>query len=100
MGIFVKHPRVYIETTDIHSMIQHRLASQQIKKGEDEENHTEYQVASKVPKVGEMYQPPTEKSQVSTEMINQAQTISDYISEGLELVYDVEEQWYHMDELD
>ena len=30
MGIFVKHPMVYIETTDIHPMIQHRLASQQI----------------------------------------------------------------------
>ena len=33
MGIFVKHSVVYIETIDMHSMIQHRLASQQIKKG-------------------------------------------------------------------
>ena len=40
-----------------------------------------------------MYQPPAEKSQVSIEMINQAQVISDYISEGLEPEYDVEEQW-------
>ena len=33
-------------------------------------------------------------------MIIKAQTISDYISEGPEPEYDVEEQWYHMDELD
>ena len=33
-------------------------------------------------------------------MINQAQAISDYISEGLEPDYNVEEQWCHMDELD
>ena len=89
---------VHIETTDIHSMIQHRLASKHIKKGEDEEKQTEYQVASEVLKVGETFQP--QESQVSTYMINQAEAISDYISEGLKPVYDVEEQWYHMDELD
>ena len=33
-------------------------------------------------------------------MTNHAQAISDYISEGLEPVYDIEEQWYHMDEPD
>ena len=49
MGIFVKHPMMNTETIDIHSMIQHRLAIQHLKKGEDEENHTEYQVASEVP---------------------------------------------------
>ena len=32
-------------------------------------------------------------------MINQAQTTSDYISKGQEPEYDVEEQWYHMEEL-
>ena len=32
MGIFVKHPMVYIETIDLHSMIQHRLATLHIKK--------------------------------------------------------------------
>ena len=53
-GIFEKHPMVYIETIDIQSMIQHRLASQQIKKGEEDENHTENQVASEVTKVGAM----------------------------------------------
>ena len=100
MGLFVKHPMVYIETTDIHFMIQHRLASQQIEKEEDEENQTEYQVVSEVPKVGEICQPPAEESEVSVDMINQAQAISDYISEGWEPEYDVEEQWYHMDELD
>ena len=42
MGIFLKYPKVYIGTIDINPMIQHRLASQQIKKGEDEENQTEY----------------------------------------------------------
>ena len=91
---------VYIDTIDIHSMIQHRLGRQQIKKGEDDGNQTEYQVASEVPKVGEMHQPPAEESQVSIDMINQAQAIPDYISEGLEPEYDVEEQWYHMHELD
>ena len=98
MGIFVKCPMVYIEIIDIHSVIQHRLASQQIKKGEDDENQTEYQVASEVPKVGETCQPP--ESQVSIDMINQVQAIPDYISEGPESEYDIEEQWYHMDELD
>ena len=72
MRIFVKHPMVYIETIDIHSIIQHRLANQQIKKGEDEENQAEYQVASEVPKVGQMSQLPVEESQVSIGMINQA----------------------------
>ena len=47
-----------------------------------------------------MCQPPAEESQVSIDMINQAQAISDYISEGLQPEYDVEEQWYHMDKLD
>ena len=53
-----------------------------------------------MPKVGEMCKPPAEGFQVSIDMINQAQAISDYISEGPELEYDAEEQWYHMDELD
>ena len=52
IGIFVKHLMVYIETIDIDSMIQHRLASQQIKRREEEENKTEYQVASEVLTVG------------------------------------------------
>ena len=99
MGNFVTHSMIYIETIDIHSMIQYRLASQQVKK-EEEENQTVYQVASEMPKVGEMCQSPTEESQVSTDMIDQAQTISDYISEGLESEYDVGGQWYHMDEID
>ena len=47
-----------------------------------------------------MYQPPAEESQVSICMINQAQAISDYISEILEPEYNVEEQWYDVDELD
>ena len=81
MGIILKHPMVYIETTDLYSLIQHRLASKQIMKGEDEENQTQYQVASEVPKVGEMHQSPAEESQVLTDMINQDQTISDYIPE-------------------
>ena len=89
---------MYIEPIDIHSMIQHRLASQQINKG-GEENQTEHQVASEVPTVGEICQPHVEEFQVSINMINQAQAISDYISEGLEPKYDVEEQWYYMDEL-
>ena len=33
-------------------------------------------------------------------MINQAQAISDCISVGPGPEYDVEEQWYHMDDLD
>ena len=91
MEIFVKHPMVYIETIDICSMIQHTWASQQIKNGEHEENQTEYQVASEVPMIWEAHQPPAEECQVSIDMINQAQAIPDYISEGLEPDYDVEE---------
>ena len=67
--IFVKHPMVYIETIDIHSMIQHRLACQQIKKGEDDGNQTKYQVASEVPKLREMCQLPAEESLLSIDMI-------------------------------
>ena len=33
---------MYIENIDIHSMIQHRLGSQQIKKGKDDKNQNEY----------------------------------------------------------
>ena len=91
---------VCIETIDIHSMIQHRLASQQIKMVEDEENQTEYRVVSEVHTIGEMHHPPAKKSYVSIDMINQAQTIPDYISEGPEPEYDKEGQWYQMDELD
>ena len=47
-----------------------------------------------------MHPPPAEESQVAIDMINQAQAISDYISEGLEPEYNIEKQWYHMDELD
>ena len=100
MGIFVKQPMVYIETIDIPSKIQCRLASQQIKKGEYEEYQTEYQVAPEVPTVREMCQPPAEESKVSIDMINHTQAIPDYISEGTESEYDIEEQWYNMDELD
>ena len=82
---------LYIETTDTHSMIQHRLSSQQIKKGEDDGNQTEYQVASEVPKVEKTCQPPAEESQASIDMMNKAQAIPDYISEGPEQDYDVEE---------
>ena len=53
MGIFVKHPMMYIETCDIHSMIKCRLASQQLEKEERDENQTKYQIASEVPKVVE-----------------------------------------------
>ena len=79
---------------------QHRLTSQQIKKGEDEESQTEYQVASEVFKIGETCKPPAEGSQVSIDMINHAQAISYYISEGPGPEYTIEEQWYHTDELD
>ena len=99
MEIFVKHPMVHIVTIDIHFIIQHRLPSQQIKKGEDGENQSEYQVASEVLKVGETCQTPAEESQVSIDMIYQSQATSDYISEGLEPDYDVKGQWYYMDEL-
>ena len=97
MGIFVKNLMVYIETIDIHPVIQHRLACQQIKKG-DEEYQIEYRVASEGPKHGEMCQPPAQESQVSIDMINQAQDIPDYISEGPETEYNTYEQWYHMHE--
>ena len=55
---------VYIDTIDTHSMFQHRLASQKIKNGEDDENQIEYWVASEVPKVGKPCQPPAEESEV------------------------------------
>ena len=66
----------------------------------DEQNQTEYQVASEVLKVGETCQPPAEECQVSIDMINQAQTIPDYISEGPEPEYNVEQQCLQMHELD
>ena len=62
-------------------MIQHRLASQQIKKAEEDENQTEYQVAFQVPKIGETHQPPAEESQVSTDIINWAQAHLQIISQ-------------------
>ena len=65
MGIFSKHPRVYIETIDLHSM-NLVLASKQPKEGEDGQNLSEYQTAvSEVPKVGIAAHPtPAEKFQV------------------------------------
>ena len=52
MGLFSKHPRVYIETIDLHSM-NLVLASKQPKEGEDGQNLSEYQTTvSEVPKVG------------------------------------------------
>ena len=51
-------------------------------------------------KVRETCQPHAEESQISIDMINQAQAISDYISEEPEPKFDVKKQWYHMDEVD
>ena len=50
--------------------------------------------------VGKIHQPSAEESKVLIDMINEAQPISNYISEGLELKYDVEEQGCQIDELD
>ena len=47
-----------------------------------------------------MFQPPLEESQISIDMISHTQAISDYISEGPGPEYDVQKQWYHMDEPD
>ena len=65
MGIFSKHPRVYIETTDLHSM-NLVLASKQPKEGEDGQNMSKYQnTVSEVTKVGVAEcQTPTVKFQV------------------------------------
>ena len=62
MGLFSKHPRVYIETIDLHSM-NLVLASKQPKEGEDGQNLSEYQTTvSEVPKVGVVACPtPAEK---------------------------------------
>ena len=52
VGIFSKHPRVYIETIDLHFM-NLALASEQQKEGEDGQNLSEYQyTVSEVLKVG------------------------------------------------
>ena len=40
-----------------------------------------------------MHQPTAEESRESIDMINQAQAIPDYISEGPEPEHDIEEQW-------
>ena len=51
MWIFSKHPRVYIETNDLHSR-NLVLASKQPKEGEDGQIMSEYQTTvSEVPKV-------------------------------------------------
>ena len=72
MGIFSKHPRVFIETIDIHST-NAGLARQQLKEGEEDgHNQSEYQsIASEVPKVGVAACPtPAEESQVPVQAIN------------------------------
>ena len=52
MGIFSKHPRVYIDTIDLHFM-NLALASKQPKDGKDDQNLNEYHITvSEVPKVG------------------------------------------------
>ena len=64
MGIFSKHPRIYIETIDLHSMSL-VLATKQPKEGEDSQNLSEYQTTvSEVPKVGAACPTPAEKCQV------------------------------------
>ena len=69
MGIFSKHPRVYIETIDLHS-INLVLASKQPKEGEDGQNVNKYQnTISEVPKVGVAAFPtPAEKFQVPAQV--------------------------------
>ena len=67
MGIFSKHPRVYIKTIDLQS-VNLVLASEQLKEGEDGQNLSEYQnIVSEVPKVGvAAYSTPAEKLQVTS----------------------------------
>ena len=69
MGIFSKHPRVYIETIDFYS-INIALASKQPKEGEDGQNLSEYQhTDSEVPRVGVATCPtPAEKLQVPAQV--------------------------------
>ena len=71
MGIFSKHPRVHIETIDLHSM-NIELAGKQPKEREDGQNLGEYQNAvSEVPKVGAAACPtPAEKFQVPVQGID------------------------------
>ena len=69
MGIFSTHPRVYIETTDLHSM-NLTLASKQPKARKDDQNPSEYQnTVSEVPQVGVAAHPtPAEKFQVPAQV--------------------------------
>ena len=69
MGIFSKHPRVYIETIDLHSM-NLVLASIQPKEGQDGKNQSGYQTTiSEVPKFGVTAHPtPAEKFQLPAHM--------------------------------
>ena len=51
MGIFTKHPRVFIETMDVHST-NPGLASQQLKVGEDGQSKSKcHTIASGEPNV-------------------------------------------------
>ena len=103
MRIFNKHPWIYIEITDLHSM-NLALASKQPKEGNDGQNLSECQnTVSGVPKVGVAACPtPAEKllvpSQVNDDVVyvNVHLDFSDWWGEPDE--YDIKDEWNKVDD--
>ena len=103
MGIYSKHPRVYIETIDLHSM-NLALVSKQPKEGEDSQNLSEYQnTIFEVPKAwvaacptpsGKLQVPAQANDDVAHEHVYL--DLSDWLGEWDE--YDIEDEWNKMND--
>ena len=84
MGIFIKHPMVYIKTAE-HSLHTAGLASQ-VKQGEYCQIQTEYQeIAHEAPKFGNMCPTPEQDFQIHEQTNNfDVHVFNDQAPEGLE----------------
>ena len=102
IGIFTKHPRVYIETIGIHST-NPGLASQ-LKEGENDQTKSKYcNIALDAPKVGVAAFPSSARELVSPAQVSRdnvhANIHLDLLSERLnEPQYDIEDDWKQVDE--
>ena len=99
MGIFSKHPRVYIKTIDLHFM-NLALASEQHKEGEDGQNLSEYQnTISEVPKVGVVaHATPAEKLHVSQQANDNVVNLNVYLDLGEPDEYDIDDESNKVDD--
>ena len=74
MGIFTKHPRVFIETMDIYST-NPGLASQHLIKGKNGQSKSKYHdIASGVPEIGVAACPTSTKELVVLKQVNRDNT--------------------------